>query len=200
MTSLWIKICGLTTDEGVEAAIAARADAIGFVFAPSPRQVSPQRATELAGTAPAHIARVAVMLHPTQTQLDRVWSEFRPDVLQTELSDLAQLDIPAALRVIPVMRAAAPATGTLPPRILFEGASSGVGAAADWNAAARLAQRTQLILAGGLNPANVAAAVHAVAPFGVDVSSGVERQPGIKDRHKIREFVEAARAASGAER
>lgn len=192
--SLWIKICGLTTSEGVAAAVAANADAIGFVFAPSKRQVTPGRATELARGAPDHVVRVAVMLHPTQAQLDAVLSQFAPDVLQTDMEDLLQLDIPAGQLVTPVMRSAV-AGAALAPRILFEGAVSGVGTVADWNMAAMLSKSTQLILAGGLNAANVAAAVRAVAPFGVDVSSGVERAPGIKDSGKIHEFVQAARAA-----
>ena len=192
--SLWVKICGLTTSEGVAAAVTAHADAIGFVFAPSKRQVTPERAVELARSAPSHVARVAVMLHPTQAELDAVWSEFRPDVLQTDAEDLEQLDVPAGLLVTPVVRSIA-VGASLASRILFEGAVSGVGAVADWGAAAKLSKLTQLILAGGLNPANVAAAVRAVAPFGVDVSGGVERAPGIKDGGKIHEFVQAARAA-----
>ena len=191
--NLWVKICGLTTTEGVAAAVAAQADAIGFVFAPSKRRVTPERASELARGVPKHVARVAVMLHPTQAELDAVLSGFGPDVLQTDAEDLAQLDIPAALLVTPVVRTA---TDTLrAPRILFEGAMSGVGKIADWNAAATMAKRTQLILAGGLDAANVDAAVRAVMPFGVDVSSGVERAPGIKDERKIHEFIRAARAA-----
>ena len=193
--NLWVKICGLTTTEGVAAAVAARADAIGFVFAPSKRRVTPERATELAHGAPDHVVRVAVMLHPTQAELDVVWSGFTPDVLQTDVEDLAQLDIPTGLLVTPVMRTAIESPA---PRILFEGAVSGVGKVADWNVAATMAKRTQLILAGGLDAANVGAAVRAVAPFGVDVSSGVERAPGIKDERKIHEFIQAARAAWGA--
>jgi len=194
MTSLWVKICGLTTSEGVQAAVDAKVDAVGFVFAPSKRQVTSERAVELAREVPGHIARVAVMLHPTQAQLDAVWSGFRPDVLQTDAEDLSQLAIPAGLDVTPVLRTLDP--HTLPARrILFEGAVSGAGKVADWNAAAELAKSTQLILAGGLDAANVADAVRRVTPFGVDVSSGVERAPGIKDRQKIHEFVHAARTA-----
>ncbi|MET0499611.1 MAG: phosphoribosylanthranilate isomerase [Steroidobacteraceae bacterium] len=192
---LWVKICGLTTPEGVASAVAAQADAIGFVFAPSKRRVTPERATELARGAPDHVVRVAVMLHPTQAELDAVWSGFGPDVLQTDVEDLARLDIPAGLVVMPVLRSAV----ELPaPRVLFEGAVSGAGKVADWNVAATMAKRTQLILAGGLDATNVDAAVRAVAPFGVDVSSGVERAPGIKDERKIHEFIQAARAAWGA--
>jgi phosphoribosylanthranilate isomerase len=186
----------LTTAEGVSAAVAAGADAIGFVFAPSQRQVTPQRAAELAATAPARIERVAVMLHPTQAELDVVLAGFHPDVLQTDADDLHRLQVPAGLRVMPVIRSTMSAA--LPARVLFEGAVSGVGAVADWSVAADLSQRTQLVLAGGLQAGNVAAAIQGVQPFGVDVSSGVESAPGIKDRQKIHDFIDAARAASGA--
>jgi phosphoribosylanthranilate isomerase len=83
----------------------------------------------------------------------------------------------------------------LPERLLFEGPVSGIGETADWSKAAALARRTQLILAGGLNPSNVADAIKRVKPFGVDVSSGVESSPGVKDAQKILDFVRAARAA-----
>jgi phosphoribosylanthranilate isomerase len=81
--TIWVKICGLTTRDAVEAAVAAGADAVGFVFAPSKRQVTAVQATQLVQGVPRRIPRVAVMLHPTQSQLDEVWSGFRPDVLQT---------------------------------------------------------------------------------------------------------------------
>ncbi|HXO15375.1 MAG TPA: phosphoribosylanthranilate isomerase, partial [Steroidobacteraceae bacterium] len=95
-----------------------------------------------------------------------------------------------------VVRAADQAPATLPGRILFEGPLSGSGVASDWNAARRLARCTQLVLAGGLNTGNVAAAIAAVQPFGVDVSSGVEVRPGMKSPTEIVNFAAAARAAS----
>lgn len=195
MTALWVKVCGLTTPDGVAAAVAAGVDAIGFVFAESKRKVTAQRAAELARDVPGRIVRVAVMLHPSQAQLDEVWSQFRPDVLQTDLDDLASLQVPAGLQVTPVIRAGRELPAALPARLLFEGPVSGTGETTDWSAAARLAARTQLILAGGLKPANVAAAIATARPFGVDVSSGVEAQPGVKDVQKIHEFVRNARAA-----
>lgn len=191
---VWIKICGLTTEEGVEAAIEAGADAIGFVFAPSQRQVTAQRAAELAHSAPAHVTRVAVMQHPSKALLDEVWEVFHPDVLQTDHEDLAGLAIAAAWTVMPVLRAGRELPATLPRRMLFEGPVSGAGQTADWQLAATLARKHELVLAGGLTPDNVCAAIAAVRPFGVDVSSGVEREPGIKDAGKIRDFVRAARA------
>jgi hypothetical protein len=81
----------------------------------------------------------------------------------------------------------------LPPRLLFEGLTSGAGVPCDWTAARRVARRTELVLAGGLNPANVAAAIAAVQPFGVDVSTGVEVRPGVKSPAEIMKFVRAAR-------
>lgn len=193
---LWIKVCGLTTPEGVAAAVESGVDAAGFVFAESKRKVTPQRAAELARDVPKHIVRVAVMLHPSQQELDAVWSQFRPDVLQTDIEDLTSLRIPNGLTVTPVMRAGRELPRELPTRMLFEGPVSGTGTTTDWSAAAQLALRTQLILAGGLKPANVAAAIAAARPFGVDVSSGVEAEPGLKDPAKIHEFVRNARAAA----
>jgi phosphoribosylanthranilate isomerase len=192
---VWVKVCGLTTSEGVAAAVEASVDAIGFVFAESKRRVTPHRAAELARGVPQHIARVAVMLHPSQQELDAVWSGFRPDVLQTDIEDLASLRIPNGLTVVPVVRAGRELPRDLPGRMLFEGPVSGTGTTTDWSAAAQLATRTQLILAGGLKPTNVAAAIAAARPFGVDVSSGVEAEPGSKDPAKIHEFVRNARSA-----
>jgi phosphoribosylanthranilate isomerase len=197
--AIWVKICGLTTPAAVEAAVAAGADAVGFVFAPSKRQVTATHAVQLAQGVPRRIPRVAVMLHPTQSQLDEVWSVFRPDVLQTDVEDLATLRLPAGLAVMPVIRSGVrlkPDPQGSPKRILFEGPVSGVGSTSDWHSAAQLARTTQLVLAGGLNATNVADAIAAVRPFGVDVSSGVEASPGIKDPARIHEFVRRARAAA----
>jgi phosphoribosylanthranilate isomerase len=191
--SVWIKVCGLTTEDGVDAAIEAGVDAVGFVFAPSKREVSPARAAELARRIPPRIARVAVMLHPSQAWVDEVCRTFRPDVLQTDLDDLATLRIPQSVETLPVVRGAQ-ASAAQCARVLFEGPVSGAGERSDWTLAARLARETQLILAGGLTPGNVRDALSAAKPFGVDVSSGVESGPGVKDPVKICEFVRNARA------
>ncbi len=202
---LWIKICGLTSAADVAAALDAGADAIGFVFASSRRQVSVHHALELARQARGKaVRRVAVMRHPTQAQLDEVWSVFQPDVLQTDVEDLCALQLPGELEVLPVIRSSHAGTSVshaagrplLPQRMLFEGPRSGSGELADWQGAARLARVAQLVLAGGLSPHNVAAAIASVRPFGVDVSSGVEVAPGIKDPARIHAFVRHARAAA----
>jgi phosphoribosylanthranilate isomerase len=192
---IWVKICGLTSRDAVEAAVAAGADAVGFVFAPSKRQVTAALATQLARSLPPQVVRVAVMLHPTQSQLDEVWSAFRPEILQTDAEDLQTLRVPSGMAVIPVVRAVGPALAGHP-LILLEGPVSGVGSTSDWQSAAQLARTTQLVLAGGLNAINVADAIAAVRPFGVDVSSGVELSPGVKDPARIHEFVRRARAAA----
>jgi phosphoribosylanthranilate isomerase len=195
--STWVKICGLTSPEAVAAAVDAGADAVGFVFhATSPRHVSPAAATELARGVPSTVLRVAVTRHPTQAEVDAIVAGFGPDALQTDAADLDRLRLPAALGRLPVLRTGTAPPARLPARCLYESADSGRGATADWRAAAELARRTELVLAGGLTAGNVAAAIAAVRPFGVDVSSGVERAPGRKDAGLIRDFIAAARAAA----
>jgi phosphoribosylanthranilate isomerase len=195
---MWIKICGLTTPQAVHAALELKVDALGFVVAESARRLSAPQAAELAQPVHGRVRRVAVTRHPTQAAVDEILEVFRPDVLQSDAADLERLRLPATLELLPVVRDVAGAPLKLPARILFEGALSGRGVASDWQAAHQLAQRTQLILAGGLNRGNVGAAIARVRPFGVDVSSGVEERPGLKSPAQMQEFVEAVRAAARA--
>jgi phosphoribosylanthranilate isomerase len=195
---VWIKICGMTTAAAVTAALEAGVDAIGFVFAESPRRVTPQAAATLARTARARVHCVAVTRHPSQREVDEIVNVLRPDVLQSEATDFDTLRLPASLGRLPVLREGESAPQVLPARVLFEGPASGRGAVSDWNAARALAARTELVLAGGLNAGNVAAALAAVLPFGVDVSSGVEERPGLKSPTEIIRFVSAVRASGGA--
>jgi phosphoribosylanthranilate isomerase len=193
---MFIKICGITTADAVSAAATAQVDAIGFVFAPSPRQVTPGQAAQLAALAPAGILRIAVAQHPLQMKVDEICRVLKPDYFQTDVEDLRELRIPAHIKVLPVLRFGRKTPSPLPPRVVFEGPTSGIGELADWGRAAELARQTELILAGGLTAENVAEAVQVVRPFGVDVSSGVELDHGVKDPGKIYEFVRAARAAA----
>lgn len=177
----------------------AGANAVGFVFHDaSPRNLALATARELQRVVPAGVERVAVFLHPSQALVDAVVAAIGPDWLQTDAGDLPGLRLPEGQRVLPVLRDGAVDTATLPGRILFESARSGAGERADWSVAGSLAGATQLVLAGGLHPANVAEAVRTVRPFGVDVSSGVERERGVKDARLIREFIRAAREAERA--
>lgn len=194
----WIKICGLTTPEAVDAALAAGADAIGFVCAESVRRVAPARAAELAAPALGRADCVAVTKHPELALLQQIDAEWAPDLWQSDAADLATAGLATQLphaRRLPVLRAGQTWPDPLPEILLFEGPVSGTGRVGDWEEAERLARRTRLVLAGGLGAGNVAAAIRRVRPWGVDVSSGVEQAPGVKSPQKINEFVRAARAA-----
>lgn len=198
MTPL-VKICGLTDLVAVTAAVDAGADAIGFVFAESPRRVSVQHAAAISADVPSGIKRVAVMLHPSNDDWLQVKSDFEPDVLQTDLADFEYLEVPGEIEKWPVLREGTmPAGDSLPEMFVYEGTASGSGETVDWRLAAQLAKRGRMILAGGLSIENVTAAIRQVAPFGIDVSSGVELAPGKKDTAKISAFIEAARAAGSA--
>lgn len=192
----WVKVCGLTDPEAVAAAIEAGVDAIGLVFAESPRAVSIEDALLLAGLARGHAAVVAVMRHPEPALAHEVQARVVPDLLQTDAADYAGFDLLPGIAALPVYRDhEVPDAAALPERLLFEGRNSGSGERADWGLAKRLAEGRRLVLAGGLDPDNVGDAVAAVRPWGVDVSSGVESAPGEKDPARIRAFVDAARAA-----
>jgi phosphoribosylanthranilate isomerase len=195
--AIWIKICGLTDERAVSAAAECGVDAAGFVFARSARELSPEAAADLASALPPGVSRVAVTRRPGAGLVEHIRERFRPDIWQTDAEDLAQIDLPQDCRALPVLR-----TGirplwisALPAWLLVEGRASGRGERADWALAARLALRTRVVLAGGLDAGNVAAAIRRVRPFGVDVSSGVESAPGVKDPARIHAFVAAVRAA-----
>jgi phosphoribosylanthranilate isomerase len=191
---VFVKICGLSTPAAVAAAVEAGADAVGFVFAPSPREVTPERARELCAGVPRTVARVAVMRHPPAELVRRVLDVFEPDWLQTDAEDFDGFDLPARVAALPVYRNRGPRPGQGVERLLFEGSVSGSGQTADWDEARALALGRELVLAGGLDADNVTAAIEAVRPWGVDVSSGVERRRGEKDPVKIEEFVARVRA------
>ena len=190
----FIKICGLTDEAAVQAAVNAGADAVGFVFAESSRRVTPQHAATIAANVPQHIKRVAVMLHPSGDEWREVAEVFQPDVLQTDATDFASLDVAADIERWPVFREGAASIGEeMPQTFVYEGQKSGRGEKVDWTIAADLAKRGRMILAGGLSAGNVADAIATVAPYGVDVSSAIESAPGRKDAAKIKTFIDAVR-------
>jgi phosphoribosylanthranilate isomerase len=195
---VFVKICGMTSAQAVHAAVEGGADAVGFVFAPSPRRVSPEEAADLAALVPPGLVRVAVMRHPLPEDWQDVADIVRPDWLQTDARDFEWLKLPAGIEALPVYRDVPgldSAAAAHEDRVLFESATSGAGQAPDWNRARELARLVKLVLAGGLTPENVAAAIRHVRPWGVDVSSGVEASPGTKDPLKIRAFLAAVRQA-----
>jgi phosphoribosylanthranilate isomerase len=193
--SVIVKICGLRDAECIAAAVDAGADAIGFVFAESVRRISAQDARDLAAEIPASVQKVAVMQHPSHDEWQDVCTVFEPDVLQTDIQDLEQLSVPQHVSTWPVVREGVDAVNdTLPGTFVYEGIMSGAGATVDWSLAAAVSRRGRMILAGGLNPENVGAAIGAIQPWGVDVSSGVESSRGKKDVELIRNFIGAVRA------
>jgi phosphoribosylanthranilate isomerase len=197
--SVFVKICGVTDEASLEAAVDAGADAVGFVFhAPSPRHISPRRAAGLAARLPGGVLAVAVTLHAGQREVDDVLEAFMPDAWQSDAGDLARVRLPGGIRGWPVLRSGHGHARALPARLVFDGPESGRGRRANWDEAAGIARRTELILGGGLDAGNVAEAIAVVRPYGVDVSSGVEGSPGVKDARMIREFVRTARAGLAA--
>lgn len=205
MNSPWIKICGLRDADSVAHCLALGVDALGFVFAPSVRQVTVQDALRLAEPARGR-AKIVAVLRTASDDIAELIQEFEPDFLQMDYSATragAGASSSFALEPctwLPVVREGQAVPDPLPELMLYEGGESGVGQLANWQEAAFWASRTRLVLAGGLTPDNVAQAIERVRPFGVDVSSGVERERGVKCLSRIKEFVMTARAVSCAQR
>lgn len=196
-----VKICGVTTAAGAIAAARAGADAVGFVFADSPRRIEAGRAAELSRDLPPFVARVAVFRYPDARDVKDVVRRLRPTVVQSEPVDGLEEAIGDGVFWLPVLhdspdvvaRASAEKWTAL---LLEAGGRGGRGIAPDWERAADLASRVHLVLAGGLTAENVGAAIRRVRPFAVDVSSSVESEPGIKDPERIHRFVDAVRGAT----
>ena len=202
--SVWIKVCGITDAAAASVCGEAGVDAVGFVFADSPRRVSPAQAARIAASLPPSVARVAVFRRPRPYEVGRVRASFRPDLVQ---ADRGWPTDPGEWEALPVFHESATVTGEIRSFVddhpgalfLYEGARSGVGQRVDWARAAQIARLGPMVLAGGLTPDNVTEAVRTVRPHGVDVSSGVESRRGRKDPGRIRDFVSAARAVEGEE-
>lgn len=197
--TLFVKLCGIANQADLEAAVEAGADAVGLVITPSPRQVSLSVARSLMSLLPADVLGVAVFHDPTPQLLLQVQEEVAPDLFQADLGSLAGLPDD---RILPVVvdsdsleadldRALETTTSGMV--LVDSAAKGGSGVPANWDRLAALAAAESVVLAGGLDGRNVAAAVSRVAPFGVDVSSGIERRPGEKDPDLMKAFVRAAR-------
>jgi phosphoribosylanthranilate isomerase len=208
---LLVKICGITSAADAALAVEAGADALGFVFwFMSPRKVDPARAAEIARNLPDSVLRVGVFVDRPREEMDEIAGAVGLDLLQLHGDEppeaMAGLSRPVlkAVRVgkgfaaEEALRYCPQAVGLvvdtrLPGETQLPG---GTGVPFDWSLVKDLADRVPLLmLAGGLDPFNVADAIRAVRPHGVDVSSGVEGLPGRKDPAKVRAFVEAARVA-----
>lgn len=209
-----VKICGVSDAESVDAALDAGADMIGFVFFErSPRHLAPQRAEALTMRVGLRARRVALTVDADDASLDAIVAAMRPDMLQLHGSETpARVAAVKCRYALPVMRALSigsaadlacvPAFDAVADMLLFDAPApaqasrpGGNGAAFDWSLLRDLATRCPWLLAGGLHAGNVADALAATGADGVDVSSGVERSPGLKDPRLITAFVSAARAA-----
>jgi phosphoribosylanthranilate isomerase len=215
--TLTIKICGLSTPETLDAALSGGADMIGFVFHPkSPRFVTPEQAAELAARARGKAEIVALIVDWDEKRAADLVELLKPDRLQlhgSESPELAAAIASASGR--PVMKALGVATAAdldrvpryaaVVDRILLDAKPpkdaafpGGHGRAFDWTLLTGLDPALRFMLSGGLDPANVAEAIRVTRPAGVDVSSGVERAPGVKDPARIAEFIASARKAAAA--
>jgi phosphoribosylanthranilate isomerase len=216
--SLWIKICGNTSLADAQLAAEAGADAVGFVFAPSPRRVTAEQVAAIVPHLPAQLEKIGVFV---DASFDEIASTVHACGLTgVQLHSDASPDMPAqlraafgtALRILRVVHFGADAakqTAELASDANIDGilvdsrtaaAVGGTGIAFDWPSASQSlfqnARERKRIAAGGLRPENVAEAIAVLAPWGVDVASGVEAAPGRKDSLKVRDFVARARAAS----
>lgn len=202
MSRMWVKICGITNVDDALLAVALDADAVGFIFAPSKRQIATGRARDIVSRIPNethtvgvfrneakervvdvvhNVGLTAAQLHGHETPDEVEWiSERIPNVIKAVAAGSPQADR-AAEFVAPVL--------------LVDAATPGSGEVFDWSLAQGFPLDKKILLAGGLHPDNVAEAIATVRPWGVDVASGVEKEPGVKDPAKLRQFILNAREA-----
>ena len=199
---MFVKICGITNEQDALLAVALGADALGFVFAPSPRQISPALAREIVKRLPPETVTVGVFRNETPTRVIEIVNEARLQGAQLHGHETPAMTAEVATDVRFVIKAvvagsqdAANASHFASDAILVDGLHPGSGTAYDWELLQDIPTDIRLMLSGGLTPENVAAGIKQVRPWGVDVSSGVEKAPGLKDAVKMRHFITNARDA-----
>ena len=200
---LFVKICGVTSEADALLCVSLGADAVGFIFAPSARQVSVQLAGDIAKRLPPEILTVGVFRDEApQRVVEKVQ---RSGLGGAQLHGHESSQETAWVRArLPLVIKAFPAGDRTIGRfaefgadyLLIDGANPGSGEVFDWRLAEGVADPNRLIVSGGLEPLNVAQAVAHLRPYGVDVSTGVESAPGRKDPLKVRDFIVNARAAA----
>jgi len=201
--TIFIKICGITNEEDALLATALDADALGFVFAPSPRQVNPETVRDIVRRLPREISTVGVFRNESPKHIIEVVNRTGLHGVQLHGNEPAsEVEwIRERVRfVIQAFPAGDPALATAGKSkadvILVDSPSPGSGKVFDWRLAEGAPSGVNLLIAGGLTPENVGEAIRTVRPWGVDVSTGVEDKPGRKDPKKMREFVAEARRAA----
>jgi phosphoribosylanthranilate isomerase len=201
---MFLKVCGITRRDDAMHAIEQGATALGFVFWPhTPRCVSPERAADIITALPPDVMAVGVFVDESVQMIQRVIQQTGITAVQLHGSEppayAGAFDVPV-LRAFTVDAAETEAgTWSEETTLLLDTIDpvhrGGTGLTIDWDRAAALARRRRIVLSGGLTPFNVSDAIGAVRPFGVDVSSGVEESPGIKDLEKVAQFLVKAREA-----
>jgi phosphoribosylanthranilate isomerase len=200
--SLWVKLCGVRSEADVAAAVAAGADAVGMVMTSSVRQIDIDTARRLVAEAEDQLTTVAVFYRPDRDLVESVRDQVPFDVFQAEPETLEGIAGIQTIQVVHDRPDLASAVRRLTTslgsrRILVESAGrGGKGLSPDWGRVATIGRLDNVVIAGGLTSENVAAAVANLGPAGVDVSSGVESEPGVKDHELMARFVQAARDAA----
>lgn len=202
---MWIKICGVTGEEDALLAVAMGADAVGFVFAPSPRQMSPSAVHAITRRLPPEVLTVGVFRDERPQQVVDIVNRAGLKAAQLHGHESREDCGYVSVRVPVVIKAFAAGDHRLDRAeeygahiILLDAPNPGSGKVFDWRLAEGAPRGRRLVLAGGLDADNVADAISRVHPWGVDVSSGVESSPGKKDPSKLRVFLQAARGAEPA--
>jgi phosphoribosylanthranilate isomerase len=199
-----VKICGITNLEDALAAVDCGADALGFVFAPSPRQVTPAAVKEIVGQLPTFVCRVGVFVSSELTQVQETMAFCSLALAQLHGDEDPDYCSALSPRAIKVFTASNLPSGKdlVRYRVAAYMLDRDKGVATSdaqrdelWQLAREIGNHGPVILAGGLTPDNVGQAIEVARPYAVDVSSGVEREPGRKDHRKLRAFIEAARQA-----
>ena len=200
---MFVKICGITNEDDALFAVAMGADAVGFVFAPSTRQVAPQQVYDITRRLPPEVLTVGVFRDELPTRVIEIANRAGVKAVQLHGHETPAQTTEVAKSVRWVIKAFDSSSAQLGradtygvEMVLIDAPNPGSGKLFDWTLAAEVPSSLRLILAGGLTPENVGEAIAAVEPWGVDVSSGVEASPGRKDPIKVRRFVANARAAA----
>jgi phosphoribosylanthranilate isomerase len=201
---MFIKVCGITRAEDAETAFLLGYDAVGMIFAESPRRLEPDAARTICRAMPPALLRVGVFVNAGKDEVRRVMEYCGLDLLQFHGDESPEEVAPFGRRAIKAIRLRGSGDLDLLEEytrayaVLLDAwdpsLRGGTGRSCDWGLAAKAAAKARIILAGGLDPTNVARAVREVRPFGIDVSSGVESSVGVKDHDLLRDFARQARA------
>lgn len=202
---VFVKICGITREDDALLAVAMGADAVGFIFAPSKRQIAPTIVRDIVRRLPPEILTVGVFRDEAPSRVVEIVNSTGLRAAQLHGHESAESTRLIRSRVPIVIKAFAATDPALDrakdfgaDALLIDSPQAGSGVTFDWSLATRRAARQRVVLAGGLSPDNVAAAIAQVGPWGVDVATGVEAdrgEPGQKDARKVKAFIDAARAA-----